>query len=67
MTEEAELSPVEKDELSSLCDEYGVATSCVVKALRVVNPLQRVNSFLTEEQKVADLTAKIKAILKAGH
>ena len=67
MTDEAELNPAEKDELDRLCDEYTVATNCVVKALRVVNPLERVNLFLAEEQKVADLTVRIKAILKAEH
>jgi hypothetical protein len=67
MTEEAELSAAEKDELHGLCDEYAVATSCVVKALRVVNPLERVNLFLSEEQRVAGLMARIKTILKAEH
>ncbi len=67
MTDEAELDPAERDELDRLCDEYTVATNCVVKALRVVNPLERVNLFLAEEQKVADLTGRIKAILKAEH
>lgn len=65
MTEQAELSSAEKDELDRLCDEYTVATSCVVKTLRVVNPLERVNLLLTEEQKVAELMARIKAILNA--
>jgi hypothetical protein len=60
MTEEAELDPAEKDELHKLCDEYAVATSCIVKALRVVNPLERVNVFLNEEQKVADLMVRSK-------
>jgi hypothetical protein len=67
MTKEAELAPTEKDELHRLCDEYAVATSCVMKALRVVNPLERVNLFLAEEQKVAELMMRIKAILKAEH
>ena len=67
MTKEAELSTAEKDELHGLCDEYAVATSCVVKALRVVNPLERVSLFLTEEQRVAELMARIKIILKAEH
>ena len=66
-TDEAELDPAERDELDRLCDEYTVATNCVVKALRVVNPLERVNLFLAEEQKVADLTVRIKAILKAEY
>ena len=66
-TDEAELDPAERDELDRLCDEYTAATNCVVKALRVVNPLERVNLFLAEEQKVADLTVRIKAILKAEH
>lgn len=61
---EVELSVAEKDELNQLCDEYAVATSCAIKALRVVNPLERVNLFLSEEQKVAGLTLRIKAILK---
>jgi len=67
MAEEAELAPAEKDELRRLCDEYAVATSCVLKALRVVNPLERVNLFLIEEQKVAEIMVRIKAILDAEH
>jgi hypothetical protein len=67
MAEEAELAPAEKDELHRLCDEYAVATSCVLKALRVVNPLERVNLFLIEEQKVAEIMVRIKAILDAEH
>jgi hypothetical protein len=67
MTEEPELDPAEKDELRKLCDEYSVATNCVIKALRVANPLERVNQFVTEEQKVAALMVKIKAILTAEH
>ena len=37
-----------------------------VKASRVVNPLERVNLFLAEEQKVAGFAVRIKSILKAG-
>ena len=67
MTEEAELSPAEKDELHRLCDEYSVATNCVIKALRVANPLERANQFLTEKQRVAALIVKIEAILTGQH
>ena len=67
MVEEAELAPAETDELRRLSDEYAVATSCVLKALRVVNPLERVNLFLIEEQKVAEIMVRIKAILDAEH
>lgn len=64
MSDQPELSPPEKDELHKLCDEYGVATNGLVKALRVVNPLEQVDRFLAEQQKVEGLTEKIKAILR---
>jgi len=46
MTEEAELSQAEKEELHRLCEEYGVATSCVLKTLRIVNPLAQIDLFV---------------------
>lgn len=63
MAEEVELPPDKTDELHRLCDEYAIATNCVVKTLRVVNPLERVNLFLLEEQKAAAVMAKIKELL----
>ena len=65
MAEVAELTPAEKDELHRLCDEYEVATSCVMKALRVVNPLERLNQFLIEDQKVTGIMIRIKELLNA--
>jgi len=64
MTEEAELSQAEKEELHRLCEEYGVATSCVLKTLRIVNPLAQIDLFVVEDHKVAQIVSRIKAILK---
>ena len=64
MLEKDELGPAEREELERLCNEYAVATSCVMKALRVVNPLERVGDLLREEERAAELLSKIKTILK---
>ena len=65
MLEEDELDLADREELERLCDEYAVATSCVMKALRVVNPLERVGDLLREEERAAELLSRIKVILKA--
>ena len=64
MLDKDELGPAEREEIARLCDEYAVATNCVVKALRVVNPLERVGDLLREEERAAELLSTIKAILK---
>jgi hypothetical protein len=58
-----ELAPAEKEELHRLSEEYRVATSCVLKALNVGNPIERVAQFLAEAERAAEIVARIKAIL----
>jgi len=65
MLEKHELGPAEREELERLCNEYAVATNCVVKAVRVVNPLERVGDLLREEERAVELLSRIKADLKA--